>query len=474
MINDFGIYLLKVSLLLGVMYAVFELFFSRTTLFTLNRAYLLCAFVFAFVIPLVTISGDPNINNVSELWPLIGEHPPEHDMAFIILSDENSTRPFDYDSIMLMAYIAGACVLLMRSIFTMFRLSVWIHRGPGKKLRRARVVRSQTNYSFSFFNVLFLSPLQDDHAVIVHEKAHIAQLHWIDLLIAEIAVTILWFNPVAWLMKKNIRLQHEYLADEVVLKKGTSIQRYLLTILKSALSEETAVLINQFSSNPLKNRIVMMTRNKTTDLRKLSYFFTLPLVAFLLFAFAKRDQHYSYEDTPITVVIDASHGGDDKGAVAGSATEKELSLALAGMIRSACLEKGVNVVMTRSNDQSVSLADRISTAGKVNADLFISVHIGFDDDPSVGGVDCLISKDNAQYKSSLAFSSLLMENLKSVVSVNGLKNSSAHVLKQNPAAAVVLELGYLSNEKDRVIITDPETQKVIGQRVAAAIVAYSK
>jgi N-acetylmuramoyl-L-alanine amidase len=60
------------------------------------------------------------------------------------------------------------------------------------------------------------------------------------------------------------------------------------------------------------------------------------------------------------------------------------------------------------------------------------------------------------------------------VSVNGLKNSSAHVLKQNPAAAVVLELGYLSNEKDRVIITDPETQKVIGQRVAAAIVAYSK
>jgi N-acetylmuramoyl-L-alanine amidase len=474
MINDFAIYLLKTSLLLGVFYVVFELFFSRTTFFSLNRGYLVCALVLAFIVPLITISSDRNFSPVSELWPLAGERAPEPEMNASNITISSDNRSLGYIGTMMLVYFAVGSFLFIRCVFNMVRMAVLANRSPGKRMRRARVVRSQTNYSFSFFNVLFLSPVQSDHAVFVHEKAHIAQLHSVDLLIAELAVAFLWFNPVAWLMRKNIRLQHEYLADQFVLQNGTSLQEYLSIILKSAGPEETAVLINQFSSNPLKNRIVMMTTNKTTDWRKLTYFFTLPLVVFLLFAFANRDQSPIHKNAPITVVIDASHGGEDNGAVAGTTTEKELSLILADVIRNACVEEGVSVVMTRNGDQSISLADRIKTAKTIKADLFISVHFGFDNNPATNGVDCLISKENAHYESSLAFSSLLMDNLKSVVNVNGVKNTSALVLKENSTAAIILELGYLSNERDKKLISDPATQKAIGRQVAAAILAHKK
>ncbi len=122
--------------------------------------------------------------------------------------------------------------------------------------------------------------------VIAHEYAHIKNLHAIDLLICELFTAIHWFNPFMWLLRRDLKLIHEYQADQAVLNKGIDAKKYQLLVVEKAVGERRFAMANHFTQKPILKRIKMMHRKKENYWKGVKLIFFVPIVILLLQAFA--------------------------------------------------------------------------------------------------------------------------------------------------------------------------------------------
>lgn len=330
---------------------------------------------------------------------------------------------------------------------------------------------------FCFFGLVYLDPNYEKAPVLLHEKGHIHYKHWIDLVILEIITIVFWFNPFVWLYKIALRHQHEFQADEFVIRKGIAPIQYLQSIMSIITYEKPIGPINKFNSKSLKKRIIMITKRKTAVGLKLLYLLLIPAACVALLGFSKKD---SGKTTPLTsrspvIVIDASHGGSDQGSLSSNGlSEKNLSLEIAKLIRDKGQSKGLNVILTRSSDETLSLDERVGYAKKSNADIFVSLHFAYDEHTDSSGIECYVSEENLQFAQSQKLGSVLLAGFQDQnnISVNGIKNSPARVLKQNSAPAVILELGYLSNEGDARFYSDPANQELMAEKIITSLLLF--
>ncbi|WP_239060790.1 peptidoglycan DD-metalloendopeptidase family protein [Bacteroides sp. 519] len=143
----------------------------------------------------------------------------------------------------------------------------------------------ESYFPFSFFNMIFIPKNENNQMIINHEIAHTRQLHWLDLILIEIVSILLWFNPFVVLYKKSLKLQHEYLADASVINDN-NIESYLICMLKQIQVVSFNGITSQFYCNTIKKRIIMITKNKTSNKYLGVYSLVLPLICFMLFAFS--------------------------------------------------------------------------------------------------------------------------------------------------------------------------------------------
>jgi len=212
------------------------------------------------------------------------------------------------------------------------------------------------------------------------------------------------------------------------------------------------------------------------------------------------------------VVIDAGHGGRDPGArsVSGEIAEKDLTLALARELRDDLVKRGrVRVAMTRTDDRYLALEDRAAVARRLNAGLFVSLHIDSAPNPLARGASVYSLSDVASDSEAARFAAL--ENRGSSADNNSgsvkailadlairaqmsasadlasrLVNKSAgrfelrpephrfaafHVLKRAETPAVLFEAGYISNVDDEALLRDPAHRSQIALALAQAIEA---
>lgn len=118
----------------------------------------------------------------------------------------------------------------------------------------------------------------------VHECTHVSGLHSLDTLFSELFSIACWFNPFAWLMKQEVRMNLEYLADESVLSDGNARKSYQYHLLGLAYRQpnELTKIANNFNLLPLKKRIKMMNKRRTSEIGKAKYLLFAPLVGVLL------------------------------------------------------------------------------------------------------------------------------------------------------------------------------------------------
>ncbi|MDR0232419.1 MAG: hypothetical protein LBI82_09915 [Dysgonamonadaceae bacterium] len=136
--------------------------------------------------------------------------------------------------------------------------------------------------------MIFLPKHENHQMIIEHEITHVKQFHWVDLVLVEIVSVLLWFNPFVIFYKKSLKLQHEYLADTSIIKDRNQIESYLNCMLKQVQVVSCNGIISQFYCKTIKKRIVMITKNKTSNKYLGVYLFVLPLVCFMLFAFSSN------------------------------------------------------------------------------------------------------------------------------------------------------------------------------------------
>lgn len=184
---------------------------------------------------------------------------------------------------------------------------------------------------------------------------------------------------------------------------------------------------------------------------------------------AKPDSGSTETNWGKLVVIDAGHGGKDEGTANGGEKEKDIVLSLALMIEDELSQRGINVLLTRREDEFLNLSERTEIANAAGADLFLSVHVdSYFEDTSIHGMTCHYKQGSSEGSS---FASVLSQTLQA--DGYSLRNSLAsdlYVLNHTKMPAVLLETGFISNSADFSNLSDEEYLRSLAESIADGIV----
>ena len=174
------------------------------------------------------------------------------------------------------------------------------------------------------------------------------------------------------------------------------------------------------------------------------------------------------------VVLDAGHGGKDVGTSYGNIYEKDINLSIALEIKECLEQEGIEVILTRSSDEFISLEERAAAANQTDAEVFVSIHCNYyEDDSSVSGVEGYYCSDSEEGK-ELAESILSTLGKNESITVRNAKSEEYYVLEHTNMPALLLEVGYLSNFEERQQLSNGDYKKILSQEIAKGILSYFK
>jgi TonB family protein len=300
--ETFAAYLFKSVIWLTGFALVYLLFLRNERFFILKRVYLISGILISFIFPLISIHylvEKPSPLNISDI---IQTTIP----VFPGIQENITGKHFDFRVILLILYLAGIFFLAVRLIKHVSILYKTINRANIDKKGAAKLIRtSEFPASFSFFNYVFINPSVSETEVkeiMNHELVHVNQKHWLDLFLVEILRMVQWVNPFAWIYTGFIRLNHEYLADEVALQRTSNPAIYRAALVNQLFSSPVISLSNSFNYSLNKKRFDMMKKIISSPYRKMKILLILPVIAIVFYAFATPDYHYAPSpEGPITI-----------------------------------------------------------------------------------------------------------------------------------------------------------------------------
>ena len=279
-----AIYLIKINVALVLLYGFYRLTVSRDTFFGLRRLTLWLIYAVALMVPALNLEywvrDTPTIESMANVYA---------DTFYPVVVVKAQASGITWMDMLLGIYWAGVAVLSLRlvwQLFSIIRLAV-ISRKQEVEGITVHLLRGEGS-PFSFFRWVFMYPSTMEgkqlHEVMVHECTHVSGLHSLDTLFSELFSIACWFNPFAWLMKQEVRMNLEYLADESVLSDGNARKSYQYHLLGLAYRQpnESTKIANNFNLLPLKKRIKMMNKRRTSEIGKAKYLLFAPLAGVLL------------------------------------------------------------------------------------------------------------------------------------------------------------------------------------------------
>jgi N-acetylmuramoyl-L-alanine amidase len=190
------------------------------------------------------------------------------------------------------------------------------------------------------------------------------------------------------------------------------------------------------------------------------------LISFLAIFSIALSVAFTPNNSKRIIVIDAAHGGKDLGATAGEVSEKQLVQAIASKIKSLNKNENIELIFTRSGDNFIELKERINTINSLNADLVISLHVNKANEIEKSGPSIFISKKNPYYTKSMDMAKNILQGLSAKEEI---LYSNFNILNNTNCAAISVEVGYISNEKDRNYLLSEAGQTEIATKILNAI-----
>ena len=279
--NELSIYFIKVNIALAIFYLVYRLLFNRDTHWNARRIYLLSATFISFIFPFIPVAEW--LSRQESVQVFISEYIQLQDIEIAM----QTPSTFDLQNTLWIVYGLIAGVFLLRMIMQLFSVFRWRLKGKKQYLNGTKVIVLNENICpFSFFGLIFINPeLHDENEqneILAHERTHVCQLHSIDMMIGELLSVLCWINPATWLLRREIRQNLEFLADNRVLSSGYDSKNYQYHLLRLTSEKPTIKLVNNFNVLPLKKRIVMMNKEKTPKTGLLKYSVIVPLALVLI------------------------------------------------------------------------------------------------------------------------------------------------------------------------------------------------
>ena len=282
------IYLLKVNVGIALFYAFYKLFCCRDTFFRWRRFAILSFLGISFLYPFVNIQDwikeQPNMVELADYY------------ASWMWSEEVVVTPTtqvaqtpDLMTTAMYIYFIGVVALSIRFLIQLCSILYMRGKGTVTYLKGQRIISIPTEVNpFSFFQWIFIHQQRINEEnldeILMHEQTHAKQWHSIDVVLSEIINIVCWFNPFSWLLKNEIRLNLEYLADNQVTEIVEDAKVYQYHLLGLASQKRQTGLYNNFNVSHLKHRIIMMNKKRTCTAGRIKYALFAPLAIALLLA----------------------------------------------------------------------------------------------------------------------------------------------------------------------------------------------
>ena len=296
---EFLIYDLKVAALIAVFYFCYRLLMERETMHRLNRIVLLSSIVLSLVLPLCVIT----LHKTIEV-----EQVPVVDTAELVVADLEATSVEDSTNL-LHPYIIFAVFIIGFVCRLIYIANSYRH------LRR--MIKDSEQHSledgvtlavvdlpvapFSWMHTIVLSRIDYEErnpSILVHERGHILQRHSWDIVFVEALTALQWFNPVVWLLRRDLRTVHEYEADAAVLSSGSDVSQYIQLLMRKAMGTKACILANGINNSTIKKRINMMLLNKSSRYNSLKLLAMLPIIGVSLALNAETVTDVVYKNDP--------------------------------------------------------------------------------------------------------------------------------------------------------------------------------
>ncbi len=485
----FFVYLLKVIIYSGILFGYYLIALRNKRFHYYNRFYLLMSVALSLLLPLLQL----------QIWQWKSKNPQVINLAAIMVTNAHEKETTGHSlslslpGFILLGYGIIAVCLLLSFTSGLLKLIKMKKHYPSEKVGDVLFINTDLQQApFSFFKNLFWKnsiDISDEtgRQIFRHELAHIEQKHSSDKLFLQIITLIFWANPFYWLIQKELSLIHEFIADEKAIDNKDA-EAFALMLLQSQFGKNTFLPLQSFNYSPIKRRLRMLTSLSKTNYSYARRILALPVLSLsvLLFAFKLSNDHQpnnlSHTNAPFTLVVDAGHGGNDDGAIGiGDVTEKTINLSIAKKVAQLSSQFGITVKMTRTEDATVSLQNRMDIIKNVQPDACISIHINAEDKSQTKKNEISVyiprKSEADNFDRSKLLGSGLIQSVKNNFPVNPSllqrKEMGIYFIDANPYPAIVIECGYINNKEEATQLLDDAYIEKLAKDILNGVVAYA-
>ena len=294
-------YILLSQLGVAVLYLLYKLLLSGDTFLRAHRITLLCGVLFAYLYPL---AYSPSLH--AHVSAISGRYQVE--LPAIEVSADVLSSSFTLVDI----YLCGVAVGLLLFLVRLLSIIYLRMRSTSLYVEGMKVYNPATDVMpFSFGSAIFVnaknyeaSMLRD---ILLHERAHVSRLHTVDLVLGELVVILGWFNPLAWLLRREMRLVLEFLADARAIEHAPSAKDYQYHLLHATQQSSRFFQWGAyFNDKMLSQRIRKLNQRDSHLARKCCYLILLPASLFMLCV------AYARPVTTTQSIAEVSESGVDK------------------------------------------------------------------------------------------------------------------------------------------------------------------
>ncbi len=494
------VYLGSLCAISGIFAIYYQLCLMHNTRHQMNRVVLLSSLALSILIPLIQIripiETPYKIKAFTERAVIDAGSSEEWENELTspnqILNTSSSSAIFQTAAFLIFMVVSllfiGRLLVSLRHLFKKIKQQNAIAQGNLKLY-----FDDSTEQPFSFFHHVFIPENLRNytelmHLILRHEGTHAKRFHSVDLLFIQLLETFLWWNPFFHLLKKQLILTHEYEADAATVLQ-TDPRIYAGMLLKHIFPGLPVSSTHSFYQSPLKSRIMMLLHPRKQATRQWILLPVLGLIVLIFSTSFQKSGSVAGNAPSLKVVVDAGHGGMDGGATLAGLKEKDFTLALAKALQEKVKGSGITILLTREQDElpvkdniSESLHKRVDLVEKSGADVLISLHVNSTNNPkekSNSGILVYVAGTNNEMATqSRPLANALLQSLSGGPltvdpNIQQRNQQTVYVLDKCPKPAVLLEVGYMTNQHDVDILSDKKNIHLIAEGILQGLQHYA-
>ena len=285
---------------MGIFLLFYKLLLEKESMHQFKRFFLLTAVIVSFIIPQIVFTEYVEIEPTTAVTQIISINEPQNIQPEVQAIERS---PMNWSLILWTIYGLGVAGFAFRFMFNLLKIWKRIRNNPKTKHSTIyRILLKEQLPPHTFLKYIFLNKQKFEtksipNSVLLHEETHAIQRHSLDVLFLEVLQVVLWFNPLIYVYKKTIKLNHEFLADSAVLNGQEDHLNYQNTLLSylsndSFNTHQSVGIANAINYSSIKKRFIIMKKQTSKKGIAIRSLLLLPVLALMLYGFAERKEKF--------------------------------------------------------------------------------------------------------------------------------------------------------------------------------------